>query len=137
MAGAASRELLVKKDGTTLLGMQSKTITAAGSSVDITSDEDSGFRTLADFAGVNSLDISGSGVTKDQALRALILTNGGDLYTDVTIEYPPVGTQTTGDSISGDFWFGSFTETGGGSDGAIAFDFSMESSGEWTFTAGS
>lgn len=138
MAGAASRELLVKKNGTTLLGMQSKTITVGGTSIDITTDEDNGYRTLLDAAGVNSLDISGSGVSKDQLLRGLVLTNGGQLLTDITIEFPLIGSQTTtGDSISGDFWFGSFTETGSGPDQAIGFDFSMESSGEWTFTVGS
>ena len=133
----ASRLLLVKKDGTALVGVSAKTISAAGSSVDITTDSDSGRRTLADFAGVNTLDISGSGISKDQTLRELALTNGGQLFTDITIEYPPIGGQTTGDTISGDFWFGSFSEAGSGSDQAITFDFSMESSGEWTFTAGS
>ena len=58
------------------------------------------------------------------------------LLTDITIEYPPIGAQTTGDSISGDFYLNGLTENGGGSDGTIEFDGTLQSSGEWTFTAG-
>jgi predicted secreted protein len=135
-SGAASRLLLVKKNSTTLLGVSAKTITAGSESIDVTTDEDLGFRCLLDVAGVETLDISGSGVTKDELLRQLALTGGSKLLTDITIEYPPVGTQTTGDTIAGDFYFGGFTETGGGSDGAIQFDFTMMSSGAWTLTPG-
>lgn len=134
--GAASRLLLVKKAGTALLGVNAKTISAASASIDVTTDEDLGFRCLLDVAGLETLDISGSGVTKDELLRQLALTGGSKLLTDITIEYPKVGTQTTGDSISGDFYFSSFNETGGSSDGAIEFDFSMQSSGQWTLTPG-
>lgn len=134
--GAASRLLLIKKSGTTLLGVNSKTITAGSESIDVTTDEDLGFRCLLDVAGVETLDISGSGVTKDELLRQLALTGGSKLLTDITIEYPPVGTQTTGDEIAGDFYFSGFTETGGSSDGAIEFDFNMQSSGQWTLTPG-
>ena len=136
MDGAASRLLRVLKNSTPLLGVNAKTISAGSESIDVTTDEDVGFRTLLDIAGVETLDISGSGVTKDPLLRQLALTGGSKLLTDITIEYPPVGTQTTGDSISGDFYFNSFNETGGSSDGAIEFDFAMQSSGAWTITPG-
>lgn len=134
--GAASRLLLIKKNDTTLLGVNAKTITAGSESIDVTTDEDLGFRCLLSVAGVETLDISGGGVTKDELLRQLMLTGGSKLLTDITIEYPPVGTQTTGDVIAGDFYFSNFTETGGGSDAAIEFDFSMQSSGAWTLTPG-
>jgi len=134
--GAASRLLRVSKNAIPLLGVSAKTISAGSESIDVTTDEDVGFRTLLGVAGVETLDISGSGVTKDEILRQLALTGGSKLLTDITIEYPPVGTQTTGDEIAGDFYFNSFNETGGGSDGAIEFDFSMQSSGAWTLTPG-
>ena len=136
MTAAASRLLRVSKNATPLLGVMAKTISAGSESIDITTDEDLGYRTLLDLAGVGTLDISGSGVTKDFLLRQLAMTGGSKLLTDITIEYPPVGTQTTGDSISGDFYFNSFNEAGGGSDGAIEFDFSMQSSGAWVLTPG-
>ena len=136
--GAASRLLLVKKNEVALLGVHAKTISSASASIDVTTDEDEGFRCLLDVAGLETLDVSGSGVTKDPVLRQLALTGGSKLLTDITIEYPIVGAQvTSGDVISGDFYFSSFNETGGSSDGAIEFDFSMQSSGQWTLTAGS
>lgn len=136
MAGAASRLLLVKKGGTILAGINSKSMSVGSESIDVTTDEDAGYRVLLATAGVETLDLSGSGVTKDAVLRGLILTAGSKLFTDVTIEYPPVGSETTGANISGDFYMNSFSETGGSSDGAIEFDFAMQSSGAWTFTAG-
>lgn len=134
--GAANRLLLIKKNSVTLLGMQAKTISAASESIDVTSDEDLGFRCLLSVAGVETLDLSGSGVTKDELLRQLALTAGSKLLTDITIEYPAVGTQSSGDSIAGDFYFNSFSEAASGSDGAITFDFAMQSSGAWTLTPG-
>jgi predicted secreted protein len=134
--GAASRDLLIKKGATRLAGINSKTITCASEPIDITTDEDGGFRLLLDKAGTETLDISFSGITKDTVLRGLILTGGSKMLNDITIEYPPVGGQTTGDSITGDFYLSGVNETGGGSDGAIEFDGTLMSSGEWTYTEG-
>lgn len=132
----ASRDLLVKKGVTRLLGINAKSIAVAKEPIDITTDEDNGFRTLLDVAGTKTLDISFSGVVKDAVLRGLIMTGGSQLLTDITIEYPPIGGQSQGDVISGDFYLANLTENGGGSDGAIEFDGSLQSSGEWTYTVG-
>lgn len=134
--GAASRLLLIKKGGTTLLGVSAKTISWGGEPIDVTTDEDLGYRCLLDLTGLETLDISGSGVTKDELLRQLALTGGSKLLTDITVEWPPVGAQTTGDSLVCDFFFSGFTETGGGSGDAVQFDFSMQSSGSWVLTPG-
>lgn len=134
--GAASRDLLIKKGATRLLGINSKSIAVANEPIDITTDEDNGFRLLLDVAGTKTLDISFSGVAKDNVIRQLVMTGGSMLLTDITIEYPPIGAQTAGDSISGDFYLNGLTENGGGSDGAIEFDGTLQSSGEWTFTVG-
>jgi predicted secreted protein len=131
-----SRDLLVKKGASRLLGINAKSIAVAKEPIDITTDEDNGFRLLAEEAGTKSLDISFSGVTKDAVLRGLIMSGSSQLYTDITIEYPPVGGQSAGDTISGDFYLNGLTENGGGSDGAIAFDGTLQSSGEWTYAVG-
>lgn len=132
-----SRDLLIKKGATRLAGINAKSIAVAKEPIDLTTDEDNGYRLLADEAGTKTMDISFSGITKDAVLRGLIMSSGSMLLTDITIEYPPVGAETTGASISGDFYLNGLTENGGGSDGAIAFDGTLQSSGEWTFTAGS
>lgn len=134
--GAASRDLLINKNSTRLAGINAKSIAVAKEPIDITTDEDNGYRLLLDKAGTKTLDISFSGVTKDQLLREYIMTEQSQLLTDIDIEYPPVGTQTTGDTISGNFYFNGYSEDGGGSDGAITFSGTLQSSGEWTFTAG-
>jgi len=136
MAAAASRDLIIKKNAVRWLGITSKGVSIAKEAIDITSDEDNGYRTLLDDVGSKTLDISFSGVTKDTAIRALINTDGSQLYTDITVEFPPVGAQTTGDTISGSFFLNSVSETGGDSNGTISFDGALQSSGEWTYTAG-
>ena len=118
------------------MGITSKGVSIAKEAIDITSDEDNGYRTLLDDVGSKTLDISFSGVTKDTTIRTLINTDGSQLYTDITVEFPPVGAQTTGDTISGSFFLNSVSETGGDSNGTISFDGALQSSGEWTYTAG-
>ena len=136
MAAAASRDLIIKKNAVRWLGITSKGVSIAKEAIDITSDEDNGFRTLLDDVGSKTLDISFSGVTKDTTIRTLINTDGSQLYTDITVEFPPVGAQTTGDIISGSFFLNSVSETGGDSNGTISFDGALQSSGSWTYTAG-
>ena len=104
MAAAASRDLIIKKNAVRWLGITSKGVSIAKEAIDITSDEDNGYRTLLDDVGSKTLDISFSGVTKDTTIRTLINTDGSQLYTDITVEFPPVGAQTTGDTISGSFF---------------------------------
>lgn len=135
MAGA-SRDLLIKKGATRIAGINSKSMSIAKEAIDITTDEDNGYRTLLAEAGTKTLDISFSGVTKDLALRTLIMTEQSQLYPDITLEFPPVGSQSAGDVISGNFYFNSMSETGGSSDGAVEFDGSLQSSGEWVYTVG-
>ena len=134
--GSASRDLLVEKNDITLLGINSKSISIAKEPIDITTDENNGYRTLLAKAGTKSLDISFSGVTKDALLRELIMTEQSQLLTDISIQYPPIGGQAAGDTITGDFYFNGFTENGGGSDGAVEFDGTLQSSGPWVYTAG-
>lgn len=134
--GNASRDLIISKNGTRLAGINSKSISAAKEPIDVTTDEDNGYRCLLDVAGTKTLDISFSGVTKDLVLRGQILTEQTQLLTDIEIEFPPVGAQVTGDTITGDFFFNGHSETGGSSDGAIEFSGTLQSSGEWTYTPG-
>jgi predicted secreted protein len=105
----------------------SKTFTVGGEPVDITSDDDGGYRTLLAEAGVKTLDISFEGVTKNNDLRSAILTGLDLMLTDISLEFP------NGDTIAVDFFFTSLEETGAHND-AVKFSGSMQSSGEWTYT---
>lgn len=128
MAGQKSRDLIIKKNAVAIAGVNAKSISIAKEPIDITTDSDNGYRTFLADAGTKSLDLSFSGVTKDAVLRAQIITEQTQLLTDITIDYP------NGDAISGDFYFNGFTENGGGSDGAVEFDGTLQSSGPWVYT---
>ena len=135
-AGAASRDILVKKGATRIAGINSKSIAIAKEPIDVTTDEDNGYRTLLSAAGTKTLDISFSGVFADGILLDITASEQTQLLTDITLELPIVGAQTTGASFSGNFYLNGITVNGGGSDGAIEFDGTLQSSGAWTFVAG-
>jgi predicted secreted protein len=136
MAAKIGRELLIKKNGAVIAGVRTKTISYAGEPVDVSSDDDTGFRTLLAETGQEALDLSVEGVTKDNVLRQAALGSGSLMLTDITIEFPKTGTQAvSGDTISGNFVLASIEESGAYND-AMTFSASLQSSGAWTYTPG-
>jgi predicted secreted protein len=126
MAAANGRELKILKNNVAIAGVRTKTVAIAGAPIDITSDDDLGFRTMLGEAGTYSIDLTVEGVTKDDELRAVILAGGSLLLTDITIEYPDGG------EISGDFFLASVEDSGEYAD-ALTFSASLQSSGAWTY----
>lgn len=112
--------------GTMIAGVTAKTVTINTESVDITSDDDNGFRTLLAEASVKSIDMSVEGVTKDTVL--LEASIAGNELTNYTISFDDVG------DVAGNFRISSYELTGS-QDDAVRFTASLESSGEYTFTA--
>lgn len=136
-APKVGRELLIKKGAAVIAGVRTKSFSFAGEPIDITTDDDTGFRTLMAESGQEAIDISVEGLTKDTVLRAAALTgSAGLMLTDVTIEFPKTGTQAiSGDTISGNFFLASLEESGTYND-AMTFSASLQSSGAWTYTPG-
>jgi predicted secreted protein len=128
MAAANGRELKILKNSVAIAGVRTKTVAIAGEPIDITSDDDLGYRTMLAEAGTYSIDLTVEGVTKDAELRSIILTGGSLLLTDISIEYPD------GSSIDGDFFLASVEDSGEFAD-ALTFSASLQSSGPWTFNA--
>jgi len=127
MAAAKGRSLLIKKGSTVLAGMRTKGVAINGEPIDITSDDDSGYRTLLSDVGTLSVDLSIEGITKDDTLKALILAGGTSLMlTDITVVYPD------GKSLVGNFFLNSLEETGAYNE-AVTFSGSLQSSGAWTY----
>lgn len=125
---AAGRKLVIRRGGTQIAAIRSKTISINGEAIDITSGDDQGFRLLDADVGERSIDISFDGVTKDAALRDIMLSTSGSLLLDnVDVLFP------NGDSLACDFFFSSLEETGSYKD-AVTFSGSMQSSGQWTLT---
>jgi predicted secreted protein len=130
MPAKSGRDLLIKKAGTAIAGFRTNTVTVDGSPVDITSKDDGGFRTMADFAGTLSIDIEGDGVWKANTLGALAFAASptGRLLTDITL------VNANGDTIAGSFYLANYVETGA-HETEITFTASLQSSGAWTVTA--
>tara|TARA_Y100000310_G_scaffold142034_1_gene141488 strand:- start:435 stop:827 length:393 start_codon:yes stop_codon:yes gene_type:complete len=122
------RNLLLKKNAVVIAGVRSKSMTVGVDNVDVTTDDENGYRTLLAEAGQVNLDISFDGVEKDGVLRGLMLTGGtSQQYTDFTLTWP------SGDVLSGTFNLGNYDESGTYND-AVTFSSSLQSSGAWTFT---
>jgi predicted secreted protein len=126
MAAFVGRTVVLEVAGAAVAGARTKSFTIGNEPVDITSDDDSGFRTMLSVAGTKTLDMSIEGVTKDGALIALASGSSG-LIEDVEITFPGIGT------IAGDFFVAS-VELGAAYNEASTFSASLQSSGAYTYT---
>ncbi len=136
MAAQKGKDLLLKldSDGTgtfvTVAGMRSRTFSLNTTTVDITHAESVGrWRELLEGAGAKNARISGSGVFKDAASDALIRAyafNGTIRAWQLVV--PDFG------NIQGLFQIASL-EFNARHDGEVAFELSLESAAELTFTA--
>ena len=122
------RSFLLKKNGVTFAGVRSKSLSINNDPVDVTSDEDGGYRTLLDTPGQVALDITFSGIEKDTVMRDLgLISPLSQQFTDITLEW------SNGDTISGTFNLGPIDISGDYNE-SITFSSSLQSSGEWTYT---
>jgi len=129
MPKATGRELVIKKGSAVIAAVRNKTISWNGEPIDVTTDDDDGFRTLLEAQGQENIDISGDGITDADVLKDIALDpTASKLLTDITIAWVD-GTAI----IAGDFKLISYEETGPYQD-ARTFTFSMQSSGLWTYT---
>lgn len=109
--------------GTPVTGMRTKTITINNEAIDITSDDDSGWRTLlGDDPALRSIDMSVEGITKDAQLIELATTGGSGLISSYELTFAGLGTFT------GDFHIGSL-ELGAAYNEAVTFSCTISSSG--------
>lgn len=126
MAASKGRDLLVKKGATVLAGIRTKGVSINGEPIDVTSDDDDGYRTLLADAGTYSIDLSIEGITKDDTLLTIIAAGGSLMLTDITVDYP------NGKTLAGNFFLTSLEETGTYNE-AVTFSGSLQSSGTWTY----
>mgnify|MGYP000128897932 FL=1 len=127
MTASIGRSYLIKKADTALAGVRTKSLSINHEPVDVTTDDENGFRTLLAEVGESSFELTVDGVTKDSTLFDAATASASKLLTDVTIEHP-------NGTISGDVYLASYEETGAYND-AITFSATLQSSGEWTVAA--
>lgn len=126
MAAFVGRKATLSKGATVVAAIRTKTAAINNEPVDITSDDDNGFRTMLADPGTKSLDLTVEGVMKDAALLAVAMSTT-DILEGFSLLFPTIGT------IAGDFVVTSF-ETGAPYNEAATFSCSLQSSGAFTFT---
>lgn len=113
--------------GVVVAGMRTKSITINNEAIDITSDDDAGFRTLLDEdPAERSIEMSVEGIVKDENLFVLATEGGSQLISEYTLTFEGMGTFT------GDFHIGSL-ELGAPYNDAVTFSCTISSSGPFTY----
>jgi len=106
-----------------------KTFSINNEIVDVTTDDDSGFRTLLTTAiGKRSLDISVEGILKDDSMIDILTGAETGMSDTFDILFPAIGT------VSGDFVFASL-ELGAPTEEGVTFSTSLQSTGAFTYVA--
>lgn len=125
--GIVGRQILLTVGTQSILGVQTKGLTANNERLDTTDDNSDGWASAMAIAGQKSLELSMSGLLKNLELLAAYFNNS-QMF-EATITYPD------GSTATGSFFLDSFSHTGE-YNGLATFDASLSSSGEVTFTAG-
>ena len=131
MAGFNGRELTFDWDSTTLVGVRSRTLSITHDLVDVTTDDDSGWRTLLADPGLKAIEVTLGLIISDEVLLNDIMTasnNSATLRADL-----PSSLGTPG-NLSGTYVISSL-EYSGEHDGAVEVSVTFMSSGAVTYTA--
>lgn len=131
MAQSNSREFAVKKAATTIASVRSKTMTSNKTPIETTNDDDDAdVSYLTGTFATKSLEISVEGLTDDDVLSDIALSNtDSDAHlSDITLVRP------NGDIVSGNFILTNYVETGQ-YENAVTFTATLVRNGAHTFTA--
>lgn len=123
--GFSGRDLTLTWNGAAIAGCREKSITINGEPIDVTSDDDSGWRNVLESPAQKQVDLSISGVTKSHVLKTD--WSGDNRTRAVVITYPD------GSTISGNFFLSDYSESGAYND-AVTFDATLMSDGTVTFS---
>lgn len=129
MARYGGRDVVVRLAGVPIAVVREKTLTHAKEGVDVTADEDDGWRRLLPISGSRSVDAAVNGVVADENITQLQNLWVNDAFADVTIEYPDGSIAEAEDG----FFLNGF-EVSGSQDGEAAFSATLQSSGPVTIT---
>lgn len=134
MAGFNGRALTIDWSTTTLVGVRTRGFTITNDHVDVTTDDDTGWRTLLADPGLRSIEVTVGGISSDEVLIAEMLQAS---ITGETLDANlPTGTAagvTTPGTLSGNFVCSSYGQTGE-HDGAVEFEATFMSDGAITYT---
>lgn len=132
MSALAGRAITIERDSGSgperVAAARAKTFTFGAETIDITSDDDEGFRTLLLTAvAQRQIDVAIEGILKDDELLEVAASAAGIVSGVYTVNIPGIGT------VVGTFAFSDF-ELGAPYNDATSFSATMRSSGEFTVT---
>lgn len=133
MAGFNGRALTVDWDSTTLVGIRTRGLSISAEGIDVTTDDDTGERTLLPQPGVRSAEITVAGITSDEVLIAEMLTGIASRTLQAAQVNLPSALAVPG-TVSFDAFISAFEITGE-HDGAVEFTATMMSGGAITYVA--
>jgi TP901-1 family phage major tail protein len=125
----SGRALTIDWDSVALVGVRTKGFTITNDHVDVTTDDDLGWRTLLATPGLRSVEVTVGGITKNQVLIAEMLKS------NITGEPLTVNLPTTTGTLAGTFFCSSYGDSGE-HDGAVEFEATFMSSGAVVYTPG-
>lgn len=131
MTAFVGRLLTITRSGSgpgpsAITGKMTKNLTLNNGEIDITSDDDGGFRTLLETPAVRSVDVSIEGVLKGDELLNLVAD--GPVQGTYVIDFGSIGV------LSGTFQFGEI-EIGAEHAGYVTFSTVMKSSGPFSYVS--
>lgn len=126
--GFPGRDVTLLWNGLPIGGVREKAITLNGEPIDVTSDDDLGWRNLLSTAAQFQVDLKISGVSKTHILK--IDWFNKNFTRAAVLTYP------NGSIISGNFFLSEFVETGTYND-AVTFEATLMSDGPATYVPGS
>jgi predicted secreted protein len=133
MAAIKGRAVIVQRNSVTVAGCRTKGLSIAGSSIDVTTDDDDGIRKLLDQPGQLDVSISVAGILTSDALRQEALQTSDRTQT-TTFRMPDgwVGSPSMS-LMSGNFFLAGYSESAE-YQGAVTFEATFESAGAVTLS---
>jgi TP901-1 family phage major tail protein len=133
MAGFNGRAFTFDWDSTTLAGVRTRGLSITNDYVDVTTDDDTGWRTLLATPGLRSIEVTIGGIATDEAVLADIMAAN---VAAATLQADLPSSLASPGNLSGSYLISSF-EMSGDHDGAVEFSVTFMSTGAVTYTASS
>lgn len=126
--GFAGRQVTLTIGGVGNIAITTKGLSVNNSMIDVTNDQSDGWATALAEPGQRAIELTFSGVVENLNLLMSAISNTSQIYACV-LTYPE------GSTVTSDFSFGTFSDTGEYNE-KDTFEASMASSGEVVFVAG-
>lgn len=134
MPGMKGRSVIVKRASVVVAGCRTKGITINGAPIDVTNDDDAGWRTLLEEPGQIEVSISVAGIVLSEQFRSEALSNSARVAAMNFLYGGFLGSPANTHGFSGNFYLNSYNE-GAEYQGAVTFEAEFLSSGAVTYQA--